>query len=201
VSRPDGLRAQEPQSPRISAPTTSAHERPMSLARRDTSPDAGSPAIRSWVPWGGTRRRPSSGRRPPRPPHVSGNGRLTHRDSQLLELSVDSRGAPERVYRGHLANQRADVGWHPRPTRAMSTLPRPEQAKAAPMPGEYRRRLNDVERRVPAMPSLRQPRPQHTINGREAKPSSLHRHSGLVRLEFPILSRNRGVRGCVAPDV
>ena len=38
------------------------------------------------------------------------------------------------------------------------------------MPGEYSRRLNDVERRVPAMPSLRQPRPQHTINGREAKP-------------------------------
>jgi hypothetical protein len=52
----------------------------------------------------------------------------------------------------------------------MSTLPRPEQSKAAPMPGEYSRRLNDVERRVPAMPSLRQPRPQHTITGREAKP-------------------------------
>ena len=52
----------------------------------------------------------------------------------------------------------------------MSTLPRPEQTKAAPMPGEDRRRLNDVERRSPAMPSLRQPRPQHTINGREAKP-------------------------------
>jgi hypothetical protein len=83
---------------------------------------------------------------------------------------VDSRGAPERIDRGHFANQRADVGWHPRPPRAMSTLPRPEQAKAAPMPGEYRRRLHDVERRVPAMPSLRQPRPQRTINGCEAKP-------------------------------
>ena len=27
-----------------------------------------------------------------------------------------------------------------------------------------------MERRAPAMPSLRQPRPQHTINRREAKP-------------------------------
>jgi hypothetical protein len=32
-------------------------------------------------------------RRPPLPLHVFGNGRLTHRDSQLLELSVDSRRA------------------------------------------------------------------------------------------------------------
>jgi hypothetical protein len=52
----------------------------------------------------------------------------------------------------------------------MSTFPRPEQTKAAPMPAEDRRRLNDVERRVPALPSLRQPRPQPTIDLREAKP-------------------------------
>ena len=36
-------------------------------------------------------------RRPPLPPHVFGNGRLTHRDSELLELSVDSRCTPEII--------------------------------------------------------------------------------------------------------
>ena len=79
------------------------------------------------------------------------------------------RGAPQSGFSVDISRI-ADVDWHPRPTRAMSTLPRPEQAKAAPMPGEYRRGLNDEERRVPAMPSLRQPRPQHAINSREANP-------------------------------
>jgi hypothetical protein len=38
------------------------------------------------------------------------------------------------------------------------------------MPGEDRRWLHDMECCTPAGPSVRQPRPQHTINGREAKP-------------------------------
>ena len=36
-------------------------------------------------------------RRPPLRPHVFSNGRLTHRDAQLLELSVDARRAAERI--------------------------------------------------------------------------------------------------------
>jgi hypothetical protein len=51
----------------------------------------------------------------------------------------------------------------------MSAFPRPEQAKAATMPGQYRLWLNEMERCAPAVPSLRQPCPQHTINGGEAK--------------------------------
>jgi hypothetical protein len=35
------------------------------------------------------------------------------------------------------------------------------------MPCEHRRRLNDVERRAPAAPSVRQPYSQHTINSRQ----------------------------------
>ena len=52
---------------------------------------------------------------------------------------------------------------------AMSALPGPEQAEAAPMPGEDRRRLHDKERRAPGAPSVRQPHPQHAINSRQAK--------------------------------
>ena len=37
------------------------------------------------------------------------------------------------------------------------------------MPGQHRLGLNDMEHRSPAVPSLRQPGPQHTINCREAK--------------------------------
>jgi hypothetical protein len=57
-------------------------------------------------------------RRPPRPPHVFGNGRLTHRDSQLLELSVDSRGAPELIYLDiSRINARMSAGTPGRPVR------------------------------------------------------------------------------------
>jgi hypothetical protein len=83
---------------------------------------------------------------------------------------VNPRCAPQRVHRGHLSNQRSDISWHARPPRATSALQCPEQAKAAPMPGDHSRWLYDVERRSPAVPSLRQPCPQHPINCRESEP-------------------------------
>ena len=43
------------------------------------------------------------------PSHVFGNGGFTHRDSQLLKLSVNPRGAPKWVCSRHLTNQHADV--------------------------------------------------------------------------------------------
>jgi hypothetical protein len=67
------------------------------------------------------------------------------------------------------------------------------------MPGEHRRGLNDMERRTPAVPSLRQPRPQHTINGREAKPwtaGTIH-HGQLVpkREDLQVQCRARTNQG------
>jgi hypothetical protein len=102
------------------------------------------------------------------PPHVLGDRRLTYRNSQLLKFPVNPRRAPERIRDRHLTNQGADVGGYGR-AAAISTLPRPEQAKAAPMSCEYRRRLNDTDRRAPATPSLRQPCPEHAISGRQSK--------------------------------
>jgi hypothetical protein len=101
------------------------------------------------------------------PPHVLGDGRLTHRDSQLLQLPMNPRRAPEWIRRGDLTNQRADIVGHGRASGAVSAFPGPEQQEAAAMPCEHRRRLNDVERRAPAAPSVRQPYPQHTINSRQ----------------------------------
>ena len=51
----------------------------------------------------------------------------------------------------------------------MSALPGPEQTKTTTMPCEDGRRLHDMERRAPATPSVRQPRPEHTIKRRQAK--------------------------------
>ena len=83
---------------------------------------------------------------------------------------MNPRCAPQRVHRGHLSNQGADIGWHARPPCAMSALPCPEQAKAALVPGEHGRWPYDMERRAPAVPALRQLGPQHTINCRESEP-------------------------------
>jgi hypothetical protein len=64
----------------------------------------------------------------------------------------------------------------------MAALPRPEQPKAATMPSEHGRWLHDQERRSPAVPSLRQPCPEHTIDGGQAKPwtAGTIRHGQLV---------------------
>jgi hypothetical protein len=103
------------------------------------------------------------------PSHVRGDGRLTHRDPELQKFPPNPRRTPKWIRGRHFANQHADVVRHGRAAGAVSALPRPEQAKAAPMPCEHRCRLDDMERRAPAAPSARHPHPQHTIGGRQAK--------------------------------
>ena len=68
------------------------------------------------------------------------------------QLAVDPWRAPERIRLRHRPNQRADIGGDGRPAGASATLPRPEQAEAAAMPGEDRLRFDDDERRSPVVP-------------------------------------------------
>ncbi len=77
------------------------------------------------------------------PAHVLRDRGLTQRHTQLLELAVNPRCTPERIRRRHLPNQGADVGRDGRTTGAASSLPGPEQAKAAPMPREHGFRPDD----------------------------------------------------------
>jgi hypothetical protein len=79
-------------------------------------------------------------RRPSQPPHVFGNGRLTHRDPQLLELSVD-RGAPQSGFIVDISriNARTSAGTLGRPVRS-----RTGESRTTPL--EHRRWLNDMER-------------------------------------------------------
>ena len=86
------------------------------------------------------------------PPHVFGDGRLTHQDPQLLQLPVNPRRAPEGIRGRELANQAANLVWHGRTASSVSTLPGPEQTKAAPVPRDDGFRLDDVHGRAPAAP-------------------------------------------------
>jgi hypothetical protein len=56
-----------------------------------------------------------------------------------------------------------------------STLPGPEQAKAAAVPCEDGLRLDNVDGRAPAAPCLRQPRPQQSVG--RAEPQSVRPRS------------------------
>jgi hypothetical protein len=58
-------------------------------------------------------------------------------------------------------------GWT---TRTVPTLPRPEQAEPASVPGEHGVRLDENERRPPSAPRLRPPRPEHPIRRGQTQP-------------------------------
>ena len=110
------------------------------------------------------------------PPHVFGDGRLTHRDPQLLKLSMHPRRAPEWIRRGDFTNQRADIAGHGRASGAVSAFPGPEQTKAAQVLRDHGFRRDDLNGRAPASngrapaaPRLREPRPQYPVSWRESK--------------------------------
>ena len=101
--------------------------------------------------------------------HVLRDGRLTHRDSQFLPFPMNPRRTPEWIRGGHATNQRADLGTRGWATGTIPTLPRPEQAKPASVPGEYGVRFDEDERRPPTAPHLRQPCPEHPIRRGQTK--------------------------------
>jgi hypothetical protein len=70
-------------------------------------------------------------------PHVLGDGRLAHRDAQVLKLPVYPWRTPERIRGGHLSNQRTNVVGHGWAAEAVAALPRPEQTNSAPVPRDH----------------------------------------------------------------
>jgi hypothetical protein len=126
-------------------------------------------------------------------PHVLGDSRLACRDAQLLKLPVNPRRAPEWIRAGQLADEGAHVWWHTRPPVGPSTLPPPEQAKAAPMPCDDGFRLDDVNGCTPATPRLREPGPQHPVGRRDVKTRAFRSiHDGQLVSERDNLQVQRG---------
>ena len=112
---------------------------------------------------------PGVRRRARMPFHECRDGRLTDRDSHLLQFAMDPRRTPERIRARELADQRAHVGGHARSAGAPAALPGPEEPKAASVPGDDGLRPDDVKSRPPAGPGSREPRPQHPVGRRQTE--------------------------------
>jgi hypothetical protein len=83
---------------------------------------------------------------------------------------MDLKRTPERIRLRHGPNQRAHSGRYGRPPGTPTALPRPQQPKAAAVPGDDRRGFDHDERRAPPRPDLRQPDPEPAVWLREPHP-------------------------------
>jgi hypothetical protein len=59
--------------------------------------------------------------------------------------------------------------WYAWPAETLSAFPLPEKTEAAPVPGDHGVRPDDVNGHALATPRLREPDPQHSVGGRDAK--------------------------------
>ena len=106
-----------------------------------------------------------------RPPagHQSGDRPLRHVESQLQQLSVNARRAPEWVRSGHLSGQASHVGADLR-TAAPGTRPSgPVPREAAAMPRDDRGGSYDHQGRLPIRPGQPEANPEQPLgptNGR-----------------------------------
>ena len=92
-----------------------------------------------------------------RPParHQPGDCPLRYLESQLQQLAVNARRAPERVRSGHLSRQASQAGEDLRTPAAWTRPSGPGPCEAAAMPGDDRGRSDDHQGRLPVWP--RQP--------------------------------------------
>jgi hypothetical protein len=93
---------------------------------------------------------PGLRRRLAEPDHVLTDAGLADVDAEFLELTVNARRPPQRVFTAHRPNQLANVFRNARAAAlALTDLPPPEKPKALPVPGDDGFRLNDDQRGTP----------------------------------------------------
>ena len=108
---------------------------------------------------------------------------------------MDARCAPQRVFAAHPANQLACFDRHARTTATATTgFPRPEEAKAVPVPTDDCLWFDDDQCRTPAPPSCCQPCPQEPV--RRGQLGSFHRP--LQNGELMAQSEHLHLKGCAA---
>jgi len=103
--------------------------------------------------------------------HVFGDSGLGNLDTQFQQLAVNARCTPTRVVAAHHPDQIPDLLRYAGPTGlAAADSPRPEQAKAFTMPGDYGCGLDDHQGGFPVAPHAKQPDPEDSISGRQFQP-------------------------------
>jgi len=86
---------------------------------------------------------PSLGRRSTSLDHVLRDARLSDLETKLEQLAVDARRIPQRIFRAHPPNQRAQFGIDLRSASKRAGFPTPVPTETGPMPTYERRRPDD----------------------------------------------------------
>ena len=100
--------------------------------------------------------------------HEPGDGALGNLDAKLEELSVDARGAPQRIRGGHLPDQGGDLGVEGRaPSGWAAREPGPVLAEAAALPAQDSVGRDDDQRLPPTGPDSGQAGPEQAVSRAE----------------------------------
>src|SRR5215471_102321 len=96
--------------------------------------------------------------------------RLGEIETQLEQLSVNSRRSPRRIFTGHAEDQGLELWAHRFPAAhpSGSRQPSPVQAKARAMPRHHGSRGHQHERLFPAGPDTSQGNPEELMHGRQS---------------------------------
>ncbi len=96
--------------------------------------------------------------------YVLGDGGLGNLNSELEQLAVDPRRAPQRVLLAHARDQLADVRRNRRPAGAAGArFPSPVPAKTFPVPADDCLRLHDDEGVQATGPQTIEPDPEFLV--------------------------------------
>src|SRR5258708_5076316 len=77
---------------------------------------------------------PSLGRRSTSPDHILRDAGLSDVEAKLEQLAMDARGSPQRVFRTHPPDQRAQISGDLRSASKRAGFPTPVPTEAGPMP-------------------------------------------------------------------
>lgn len=100
---------------------------------------------------------------PPPARHQPRNRPLRHVESELHQLPVNTRRAPQRVRSGHLSRQASRVGVDTRTAASRTRPPGPVPREAAAMPGDDRGGSYDHQGRLPVRPGQPKADPEQPV--------------------------------------
>src|SRR5947209_12481869 len=86
---------------------------------------------------------PALGRRSTSLDHVLRDARLSDLEAELEQLTMDARRSPQRIFRAHPPDQRAQIRGDLRPASKRAEFPTPVPTETGPMPTDNSLRSDD----------------------------------------------------------